>query len=766
MTHPANTVIKNPTWWRRRTHLERSLLVLFVVSTVIAAALFVSLAVLNFGNHSQFPTHEELRNPEQGLVAGGGSGNAVSGRSVEDEICFDAGCIHTASMILQNLDNTTEPCDDFYQFACGQFRKKFIPDDKTGLSMFSVISDELQEQLRMIVNSPIEKTDIQPILNAKNMYKLCMNESHIEEVGAEPVKQLLKKMGGWPVIEGDSWDMGSFSWLNTVYNYRKEGFSVDYLIDFAVSTDSKNNSARVIELDQAAIAVARDYMIKGLDHPRVKAYFEYMIDIAELFGANRKVATEELRKSLDFEIALANISLPTEERRDPEKLYNRMTIEEMQIKFPTIPWFEYFRQILPPKIEFTIAEPVVVGVPTFISALENLLQQTEKRVVANYMFWRAAASTVSYLPEAFRKKQLKYITAVTGSTEREARWKECSSQAARTVSLATGSLYVQKFFKENAKKKALELVENIREEMYAIIETVDWMDEDTRKAALEKAYAMTAHIAYPDELLDNQKLIDFYAGLEVNSDGTYIDAIYNTTKWGQEYNYGRLREPVNKTDWRSHGRPQIVNAFYSPTENSIQFPAGILQGAFFSEDRPNYMNYGAIGFVIGHEITHGFDDQGRTFDKEGNLRDWWHESTKEKYIEKAKCIIEQYGNYTDSQVKMNLNGINTQGENIADNGGIKEAYRAYVKWVSKNGPEKRLPGLQNYTPQQMFWMSAATTWCSTYRDETLKNRITTGVHSPAEFRVRGPLSNMEDFSKDFNCPSGSPMNPVKKCTVW
>ncbi|KAF6197918.1 hypothetical protein GE061_007661 [Apolygus lucorum] len=590
--------------------------------------------------------------------------------------------------------------------------------------------------------------------------------AHIEEVGAEPVKQLLKAMGGWPVIEGDSWDVGSFSWLNTVYNFRKEGFSVDYLIDFAVSTDSRNNSVRVIELDQAAIAVARDYMIKGLDHPRVKAYFEYMVDIAELFGANRKVAVEELMKSLDFEIALANISLPNEERRDPEKLYNRMTIEEMQNKFPTIPWYEYFRQILPSKIEFTIAEPVVVGVPSFITALETLLQQTEKRVVANYMFWRAAASTVSYLPEAFRKKQLKYITAVTGSTEREARWKECSSQAARTVSLATGSLYVQKFFKENAKRKALELVENIREEMYDIIKNVDWMDEDTRKAALEKAYAMTAHIAYPDELLDNQKLIDFYDGLVVSSDGTYIDAIYNTTKWGQEFNYGRLREPVNKTDWRSHGRPQIVNAFYSPTENSIQFPAGILQGAFFSEDRPNYMNYGAIGFVIGHEITHGFDDQGRTFDKEGNLRDWWHESTKEKYIEKAKCIIEQYGNYTDSQVKMNLNGINTQGENIADNGGIKEAYRAYVKWVSKHGPEKRLPGLQNYSPNQMFWLSAATTWCSTYRDETLKNRITTGVHSPAEYRVRGPLSNMEDFSKDFNCPTGSPMNPVKKCTVW
>ncbi|BET02258.1 Peptidase family M13 [Nesidiocoris tenuis] len=736
-----------------------------VTIRTILVALLIDIAeayVVHRSLRDDLPQHEELKGPS-GLPQGK---NCTADAAGANQVCYKTGCIHTASELLKNMDTSTEPCDDFYQFACGQFRRKFIPDDKTGLSMFSVIGDELQEQLRMIVDEPVKDSDIRPIVNAKNMYKLCMNESEIERIGSTPVKQLLKKLGGWPLLEGSSWDMGSFSWLKTVYDFRKEGFSVDYLIDFAISIDSKNNSLRVIEIDQGAIAVARDYFVKGLDHPRVKAYFEYMIDISELFGADRSVAKEEMMKSLEFEMALANMSLPSEERRDPEKLYNRMTIGEMQIKFPTIPWFEYFRNILPSKIELTTEEPVIVGVPTYVTQLEQLLQHTEKRVIANYLMWRAAASTVSYLPEAFRKKQLKYITAITGSTEREARWKECSAQAARIVSLATGSLYVRKFFKENAKKKALELVNNIRLEMYDIIQNVDWMDEETRVAALEKAHAMTAHIAYPDELLDNAKLTEFYDGLEVNADGSYLDGIYNTTKWGQEYNFGRLRDPVNKTDWRTHGRPQIVNAFYSPTENSIQFPAGILQGAFFSEDRPNYMNYGAIGFVIGHEITHGFDDQGRTFDKEGNLRDWWHEETKEKYLEKAKCIIEQYGNFTDTQVNMKLNGINTQGENIADNGGIKEAYRAYVKWATANGEEARLPGLQQFTPRQLFWVSAASTWCSTYRDETLKNRITTGVHSPAEFRVIGPMSNMPEFAKDFNCPLGSKMNPLKKCTVW
>ena len=261
-----------------------------------------------------------------------------------------------------------------------------------------------------------------------------------------------------------------------------------------------------------------------------------------------------------------------------------------------------------------------------------------------------------------------------------------------------------------------------------------------------------------------KKLGEFYEKLELTSDN-YLKGILNLTLFGVEYSFGKLRKPVNKSDWITHGRPAIVNAFYSSIENSIQFPAGILQGAFFSNDRPRYMNYGAIGFVIGHEITHGFDDQGRQFDKHGNLVDWWAPQTKEKYIDRAECIIHQYGNYTVEDVGLNLNGINTQGENIADNGGIKEAYLAYKEWVRRNQPEQSLPGLP-YTPEQLFWISAANTWCSKYRPEAMKLRITTGYHSPGKFRVLGPLSNMNEFSKDFNCPLGSKMNPEKKCTVW
>jgi len=292
-----------------------------------------------------------------------------------------------------------------------------------------------------------------------------------------------------------------------------------------------------------------------------------------------------------------------------------------------------------------------------------------------------------------------------------------------------------------------------------------WMDEKTKRRAKRKLNTMREYIGYPEEIMDEGKLEELYEGLNVDSNNHFMNGI-NMSIWGTNYAWGRLREKINKTDWRRHGRPAVVNAFYSSVENSIQFPAGILQGNFFDVKRPSYMNYGGIGWVIGHEITHGFDDQGRQYDDQGNLENWWEPKTKNRFLEKAKCIIWQYGNYTAPSVNKNLNGVNTQGENIADNGGIKEAYHAYQSWVGRHGKEKRLPGLQDFSPNQMFWISAANTWCSKYRKKSLEKRIKTGAHSPGMFRVQGPFSNNEYFAEDFKCPMGSKMNPLKKCEVW
>ncbi|KAE8748157.1 hypothetical protein FOCC_FOCC005160 [Frankliniella occidentalis] len=660
------------------------------------------------------------------------------------DVCLTEGCIHAASYLLKTMDLDVDPCDDFYQYACGNFiRTTNIPDDKTSITTFSKINDDLTEQLRNVIEEPMTSSDPMSFGVAKKLYKACMNKTLVEERGLTPTKEILQKLGGWPVLEKD-WSEEKFDWKEAVYKFRKEGFSVDYIFDFSINIDLKNSTSRVIDIDQASLGLSREYLHKGLEDKLVKEYYKYQVDIAVIFGADRAVAEKDMLDVVNFEINMANISLPNEQRRNSTKLYNPMKISELQERYPSIPWKEYMEKILPASITLSDSEVIIVDVPEYFSKLEKLLAMTPKRTIANYLLWRACSSTLSYLHDSVRDRQLKFYTALSGRTERESRWKECVDLASGSMSLSIGSLYVRRYFKEDSKRAALEMVNNIRQEMYKVLKSVPWMDDATRQAALEKAYSMTNHIAYPDELLDNSKLDKFYEGLEVNED-MYLESILNLTKFGTDYSFNRLRQKVNKTEWISHGRPAI--------------------GAFFSSDRPRYMNYGAIGFVIGHEITHGFDDQGRQFDKDGNLVDWWAKEVQKSYLEKARCIIEQYGNYTAKEVSLKLNGINTQGENIADNGGIKQAYRAYNTWVEANGPEPRLPGLP-LNPRQLFWVSAASSWCSKYRPEALRVRITTGYHSPGEFRVRGPMSNQEDFAKDFNCPVASSMHPTKKCEVW
>ncbi|KAB7505878.1 Neprilysin [Armadillidium nasatum] len=303
------------------------------------------------------------------------------------------------------------------------------------------------------------------------------------------------------------------------------------------------------------------------------------------------------------------------------------------------------------------------------------------------------------------------------------------------------------------------------------------MDYKTKKQALIKSKAMKPFVAYPEELVNDAIVSEFYSGLKIEEKTQLIHNMLNLSKFDSDYTASLLRERVNSSHWTERPPPAVVNAFYSFIQNTLaiiynsitiqfsEFPAGILQGHFFQPDRPKYMNYGTIGFVIGHEITHGFDDQGRNFDEEGNLRNWWQNSTEQNFLQRAKCIIEQYNNFADQETGLNLNGVNTQGENIADNGGIKASYRAYKRWVRRHGMEGRLPGM-DYTPNQLFWISGAQVWCSKYRKEYLREFILTNVHSPGRFRIIGPFKNSEDFARDFKCHLGSYMNPIRKCNVW
>jgi len=682
------------------------------------------------------------------------------------EICLSEGCIGAANMLLKNMNQDADPCEDFYEFTCGGFEDRVvIPDDRASWSQFSEIDQVLTQQLRAIIED-VHPGEARIFTKARNIYQACMNEPKIEEIGMEPLLDKLHKLGGWPVLEGAAWDEEKFSWIDTIYKFRQNGFSTDLLVDFSISTDSKNSSWQVISIDQASLGQAQVYLVKGMADRTVRSYYNYMVNVAVLLGAERSEAEKEMMEALEFEMELARASMPREMRRNATRLYNPMMIRDLSDYAPMIPWLEYINNILTPEILVVKdTERVILNEPGYLQNLTALLPTVKKRTIANYMFFRAASASLGFFTKAARDVQKDYSKELSGTTSDTPRWKECVSLTSGVFSSVIGNLYVKKHFKENAKNAMDQMVKDIRKEMEIILREIKWMDEATRSRAQDKLRTMKEYIGYPDELLQVNLLEELYQGLELGAD-THFENGIEIGRWSTKYVWSKMREKVDKTDWKRHDTPAIVNAFYSALENSIQFPAGILQGVFFGSDRPSYMNYGAIGWVIGHEITHGFDDQGRQFDDEGNLANWWEEQTGRNFLSKSRCIIEQYGNYTAKKINIPLNGINTQGENIADNGGIKEAYKAYNSWVVRNGEEPRLPGLQKYTPNQLFWITAGNVWCSKYRDVALEMRIRTGAHSPGPFRVKGPFSNSPDFSRDFKCPSGSVMNPTKKCEVW
>ncbi|XP_014207873.1 neprilysin-2-like [Copidosoma floridanum] len=683
MTSSVEQIVKNLKWWKRRSVVERGLTLTFTIGFMLVVNNVENceaLHIVKLADEETLPhTTAILKETTRKKMS-----HVHHKRPwKKPEICYSPECVHTASSVLKNMDPTIHPCDDFYKFACGGFLKNtMIPDDKTEVHFASIIIDKLQQQLRASVEEESKPDDPRPFKLLKTYYQNCMNKTHIEEEGMDPLHRNLKELGGWPVLMINSWVEGNWSWKDTTYKLRNKGYSINYFINIRIDSDYKNSSKNIIYLDQATLGVSREYLSRGLRDKIVKAYFNYMVDIAQILGADRDYAAEQLKESLEFEIKLANISLPSEKRRNITALYNPMTIAELSKKFPSIPWMEYFNTILAPTTSVTEDEVVVVNVPTFITELEKLLMKTPKRVLANYLMWRVAGSSVSYLNDEMRKRQFEFFKTYEGKTEHEPRWKVCVHSVSTRFSTSVGALYVRKYFNGNAKKSVVHMVSDIRTQIIRILRRIDWMDNKTREAALDKAKSMTTHIAYPDELLDDKKLEKFYEKLEISS-GSYLQNILNLTRFSEMNTFETLRKTVNKSSWIDHSRSAIVNAFYSPTKNSMQ----------------------------------------------------------------------------------NLNGMKTQGENIADNGGIKLAYLAYKKWVRRNGPEAHLPGL-NYTGRQMFWLSAANTWCSKFRPEKLKLRITTRVHSPPEFRVLGPMSNMPEFSKDFNCPLGTKMNPKDKCAVW
>ncbi|XP_065560462.1 neprilysin-like isoform X2 [Artemia franciscana] len=702
---------------------------------------------------------------------------AVNAKSLSStrEVCNTPECAFAANDLIEAMDQTADPCADFFQYACGGWiEKNPIPEEKSRWGNFDLLRNELNAILKTILDAPIDEADPVPVNQAKELYNACLDFDTRNSIGIQPLKDIFDTFGGWPITYGADWQ-GEFDWVNFAA-FSKNQFNVNIFFNTYVSLDIKNTSRSLIYIDQPSLTLSRSRLLNITTDPEkaelYQGYLNYVDLVVHTFNPDVDSLPQDshdLEGTVHFESEMAEFLVDAADRRDNEAMYNPYTVAELQAFTDSIPggaqmdWLDYLNGVFSGTDQVIDESTVVIVVePEWISNVSVHIAVHSYRRIANHAMWRLARSLTPETAQAMIDAEFEFTKLITGAQKQELPWVKCVSKVNSYLGYAISNPYIQATFDDVAKQEMNEMVVDLKIAFKELVDELEWMSEETKPVAKEKADAMKELMAYPDWILDKEALEEYYSGLTIASE-SHFENIQSASNWMIVDEFRMLSKPTDRDRWITP--PSIVNAFYSPEYNSISFPAGILQPPFFGTGRLRTLNYGAIGVVVGHEITHGFDDQGSQHDKFGNIQQWWDNSTLNNFNEKKQCFIDQYGNFFAEEVQMNVNGVTTQGENIADNGGLREAYRAYQRFVSINGPEPTLPGL-DLTTEQLFFVSYANLWCGAYTPEGLIQIIETDPHSPNKYRVWGPLQNSIEFAEAFQCPNAAPMNPDEKCLLW
>ncbi|XP_062842899.1 membrane metallo-endopeptidase-like 1 [Trichomycterus rosablanca] len=697
--------------------------------------------------------------------------------SLDSSTCTTPDCVTAAARLLQNMDQSVDPCQNFYQYACGGWLERHvIPETSSLHSVFNILRDELEIVLKGVLETE-SKSDREAFKKAKVLYRSCMNENLIEQRDSQPLLKLIDSIGDWPVAS-DDWNSTADEtwWLEDTLATLNAHYNKKVLLEMFVWPDDRDSSNHIIYIDQPFLGMpSRDLYLNDGNYKKVReAYLQLMVSMAKIAREDRNLTQddehvwEDMMQVMELEKDIANATSAAEERNDITVLYNKMTLQEVHETYGLngFNWTRYIQGIMV-SVSITVQpeEPIVVYCTPYLEKLNDVLSRYDRRTVQNYLVWMLISERVSSLSRRIKDLRAHYRKVLHGTTVEEARWRDCVRYVQSNMENAVGALYVRETFAGDSKRMVGELIKKIQEAYVETLEELNWMDDQSKEKAREKAMAISEQIGYPDYILkeDNDKLDEEYTHLKFSEESYFENILENLQATAQKA-HKKLREPVDPDLWIIGAA--VVNAFYSHNRNQIVFPAGILQPPFFSERQHQALNFGGIGMVIGHEITHGFDDHGRNFDKDGNMYNWWSNYSTEQFDEQSKCMVQQYGKFSWKLAGgQNVSGITTLGENIADNGGVRQAYKAYMKWVEKEGEEARLPGL-DMDHKQLFFLNFAQVWCGACRPEYAIQSIKTDSHSPLEYRVLGSLQNFEAFSDAFKCKKGTPMNPEEKCRVW
>jgi len=630
----------------------------------------------------------------------------------------------------------------------GWIKRTQMPPEYSRWGSFNELIENNNDALHDIAEKA-ENTQIDPRLAPETQkvgdyYASGMDEKTIESARLHPLDEEFKKIDS---IKDRNDVLKEIAHLHSI--------GVGALFEFGSGQDAKDSTHDIAQAAQGGLGLPdRDYYTKTDDASKKlrDQYVEHVTKMLTLTGEQQQSAADHARKILALETKLAQASRTRVQLRDPQKNYNKMPVRQLQQLTPDWNWSSYFKDV-------DVLEPAGVNVqqPEFFKTADQVFKDTSLDDWKAYLRWHLTDDAASELSNDFVNEDFNFNQRILHGTEKiKPRWKRVIASTDGAIGEALGKLYVAFYFPPEAKARALELVNNLKEALTDRIKTLDWMDEPTKREALKKLAAMQVKIGYPDKWLD-------YSLLPIDR-GPFVLNAMRAAKFESTRDLNKIGKPVDRTDWGM--TPPTVNAYYESHMNEIVFPAGILQPPFFYVHADDAVNYGGIGAVIGHEMTHGFDDQGRQFDAAGNLRDWWTKKSADEYNKRRKAVVDQFNAY-EPLPGMHVNGELTQGENIADLGGVKLAYAALQKALDKN-PQEREKKIDGLTPEQRFFLSYATIWKSKQRDEDLKLRLTTDPHSPAQYRVDGPLSNLTEFQKAFNIPDGSAMvRPAdKRVNIW
>lgn len=656
----------------------------------------------------------------------------------------EAGYAVRTGIAREHHDQSIRPQDDFYRYVNGGWLKKAeIPADKPTIGAFADLRESTIPQLHAIIESLIKAnnkpgSDAQKIADA---YVSYMDLPQIESLGIKP---LLNDFAKVDALSDKKQLAQIFAWLNKI--------NVSAPFDIGVHQDNKDSSKYVLDVAQSGLGLPdRDYYLNNDDQKLKTTREKYQLHIEKMLSlSGDKQAADNAKLILEFETALARIQWSKVELRDPIKAYNKIELSKLSDVMPGFDWTAYLQGLgADKKVNY-----LIISQPSYLNALAKILNDTPLDTIKHYIKWQLINSASTHLPKAFDDEHFAfYGTVLQGVPQQEDRWKRAVRLVDTNMGESLGKLYVAKHFPPEYKAKMEKLVKNLLLAYKQSIDTLDWMSPATKKEAQAKLATFMPKIGYPKHWRD-------YSGLNIVK-GDALGNLRRARIFASEFELNKLGKPINRDEWGM--TPQTVNAYYNPEMNEIVFPAAILQAPFFNAKADDAVNYGGIGAVIGHEISHGFDDQGAQYDGKGNLRDWWTKADHEKFAAKTAALVKQYSAFSPIP-GYNVNGELTLGENIADNSGLAIAYKAYKISLGK----KTSPVIDGYTGEQRFFMGFGQVWRAKMRDETMIIRVKTDPHSPGEFRANGTLRNHPGFYEAYQLKDGDKLYlaPEQRVKIW